>query len=142
MLEDKLSLFIGTVLKNGTKYKCSILILDEHVVLCEHLVHNLLDKVLGAVVDHSLDDSATILVLAEHDIVFLNLRDEVLKCLGGMILAHVHQDLLDNVVSVKVYRTIEDVAVLVQLLEHLFLLLDRENLESSLDDSAAMLVGG
>ena len=58
-----------------------------------------------------------------------------------MILAHVHQDLLNHVVSVEVYRAVENIAVLVQLLEHFFLSFSAKHLESSLDDSAAMFVG-
>lgn len=92
-------------------------------------------------INHSLDNSAPIFVLAEHHKVFFNFGDEPFECGWIQVLAHVHEDLLDHMVSIEVHRAFKNVAVLVQLSQHFFFLLVWEHLESSLDDSAAMLVG-
>ena len=141
LLEDELPLVIITVFKNGTKNKSSILILDEQVVLWEHLVNNWLDHILWAVVDHSLDDSAPILVLAEHNEILLNCWDELFKSKWRAVFTHIHEYLLNDMVAIEVHWAIQDVVVTVQLIQHIFSLLGGEHLECSLDDSATVFVG-
>lgn len=91
-------------------------------------------------INHPLDYSAPIFVLAEHHIVPLNFRDEPSQSFWSLVQAHVHEDLLDHVVSVEVYWALKDVAIFVELSQHFLLLLDCKYLERSLNDSTPMLV--
>jgi hypothetical protein len=92
------------------------------------------------VINKSLNDSAPVLVLTKHQVVVTNFRDKPFEGFRILILTHVHEDLLDYVVSVEIYRAFKNIVTLVELCQHLLFLLNSEDLEASLNHSAPVLV--
>lgn len=91
-------------------------------------------------INKSLNDSAPVLVLTKHQVVVTNFRDKPFEGFRILILPHVHEDLLDYVVSVEIYWAFKNIVTLVELCQHLLFLLNSEDLEASLNHSAPVLV--
>lgn len=93
-----------------------------------------------AKLEHSLDDSAAIFVDAVSDDVLFDLAYYFSKYWWIHHLAHVDDDLLDDVVSMEVEWTLFDEALWDNFLNHLGVVFDSKSVEGNLHDSASMLV--
>jgi hypothetical protein len=81
-------------------------------------------------------------VFTKHGELSLDLSDETFQGLGLVVVAHIDEYFLDDMIAVEVHAALNNIVALVEFSEHLFSFPVIEGLKSGLNHSAAMLMIG
>ena len=104
LIYEKHFLIVVSTLQNRTQNKGTVLVFDEHLIITENLINEFKYQLMRAVLDKTLDDSATIFMHWVVQNIAINLLNKSLVKISRFKVFDPNEYLLNNMIAIEIER--------------------------------------